>query len=389
MHAPASVCRMSDLGGELDALASGTGFSGVVRIDQSDRIELARAYGLAHRGFEIPNAVDTRFGLASGAKGFTALAVVSLIEEGVLELSTPARSVLGSDLPVIDDGVTVEHLLSHRSGIGDYLDEEAGFEVEEYVMPVPVHELATTEDYLAVLDGHASKFAPGERFAYCNAGYVVLALIAERASGMPFHELVEQRVCRRAGLTDTAFLRSDELPRPDRPRLRRGRRRVEEQRLPSPRAGERRRRDLLHGRGHELVLAGVLRRSDRLHGLGLGDGSAAQRRAETLEALRAGLLAPRVERRRPPGGARRGCLVPVRARSARTRDAHGDLEHERWRVADRSVSRECGFKLSDFPCKTRSCRRLPSRRTCSWDAATRPGRERSGVRTSVSVPAAT
>ena len=77
MHAPASVCRMSDLGGELDALASRTGFSGVVRIDQSDRIELARPYGLAHRGFEIPNAVDTRFGLASGAKGFTALAVVS------------------------------------------------------------------------------------------------------------------------------------------------------------------------------------------------------------------------------------------------------------------------------------------------------------------------
>ena len=63
-----------------------------------------------------------------------------------------------------------------------------------------------------MLDGHASKFAPGERFAYCNSGFVVLALIAERASGMPFHELVEQRVCRRAGLTDTAFLRSDELP---------------------------------------------------------------------------------------------------------------------------------------------------------------------------------
>src|SRR5215211_9467170 len=212
MHAPASVCRMSDLGGELDALASGTGFSGVVRIDQSDRIELARAYGLAHRGFEIPNAVDTRFGLASGAKGFTALAVLSLIEEGVLELSTPARSVLGSDLPLIDDGVTVEDLLSHRSGIGDYFDEEAGFEIEEYVMPVPVHELVTTEDYLAVLEGHASKFAPGERFAYCNGGYVVLALIAERASGVPFHELVEQRICRRAGLTDTAFPRSDELP---------------------------------------------------------------------------------------------------------------------------------------------------------------------------------
>ena len=212
MHAPASVCRMSDLGGELDALASGTGFSGVVRIDQSDRIELARAYGLAHRGFEIPNEVETRFAIASGAKGFTAIAAVSLIEEGVLELSTPARSVLGRDLPLIDDRVTVEQLLWHRSGIGDYLDGEAGCEVGDYVMPVPVHELATTEDYLAVLDGHSSKFAPDERFAYSNGGYVVLALIAERASGAPFHELVEQRVCRPAGMMDTEFLRSDELP---------------------------------------------------------------------------------------------------------------------------------------------------------------------------------
>jgi len=203
---------MADHEHALDALVSETGFSGVIRVDRGDEIELARAYGLAHRGFEIPIEVDTRFGLASGAKNFTALAVVSLIEEGLLELSTTARSVLGRDLPLIDDGVTVEHLLAHRSGIGDYFDEDAGFELEDYVLPVPVHELATTEDYLAVLDGYPTKFAPGERFTYCNGGYVVLALVAERASGVPFHELVEQRVCRRAGLTDTEFLRSDALP---------------------------------------------------------------------------------------------------------------------------------------------------------------------------------
>jgi CubicO group peptidase (beta-lactamase class C family) len=53
---------------------------------------------------------------------------------------------------------------------------------------------------------------PDERFAYNNGGYVVLALIAERASGMPFHELVRRRVCEPAGMTDTGFLRSDELP---------------------------------------------------------------------------------------------------------------------------------------------------------------------------------
>jgi len=108
--------------------------------------------------------------------------------------------------------VTVEHLLSHRSGIGDYFDEDAGHKLADYVMPVPVHELSTTEEYLAVLGGHRTKFAPDELFAYNNGGYVVLALIAERASGVPFHELVRRRVCEPAGLYDTEFLRSDELP---------------------------------------------------------------------------------------------------------------------------------------------------------------------------------
>jgi CubicO group peptidase (beta-lactamase class C family) len=142
----------------------------------------------------------------------TALAVVSLIEEGLLDLSTPARSVLGTDLPLIRDDVTIEQLLAHRSGIGDYLDEELGQDLADYLMPVPVHELADTEQYVAVLDGHPTKFAPGERFSYCNGGYVVLALIAERAAGVPFHDLVQRRVCEPAGMADTAFLRSDELP---------------------------------------------------------------------------------------------------------------------------------------------------------------------------------
>ena len=203
---------MEPLEQAVDSIADATGFSGVVRVDRGDEVELAKAYGLADRGHEIPNALDTQFAIASGNKGFTAVAVASMIEEGSLELSTTARSVLGADLPLIGDDVTVEHLMSHRSGIGDYLDENAGHGVDDYVMPVPVHELATTEQYLAVLDGHPSVFAPGERFAYCNGGYVVLALIAERTSGVPFHDLVRRRVCEPAGMVDTDFLRSDELP---------------------------------------------------------------------------------------------------------------------------------------------------------------------------------
>ncbi len=204
---------MSELEIQIDALAAESRFSGAVRVDRGGEVVLAKAYGLAHRGYEIPNEVDTRYATASGLKGMTALAVMCLVEDGVLALDTTARSVLGDDLPLIADDVTVEHLLAHRSGIGDYLDEDDDeLEVTDYIMPVPVHTLLGPEDYVPILDGHPTKFAAGSDFAYCNGGFVVLALIAERASGVPYHDLVLQRVCEPAGLEDTAFLRSDELP---------------------------------------------------------------------------------------------------------------------------------------------------------------------------------
>lgn len=196
----------------IDAVAGEHGFSGVVSVDRGGAVDFARAYGLAHRAHRIPNTVDTRFAIASGTKGLTALVVVSLIEQGVLSLSSTARSVLRDDLPLIDDRVTVEQLLAHRSGIGDYLDEDDSLDVNDYLLPVPMQQLADPEHYLAVLDGFPAKFPPGARFSYCNSGYVVLALIAERAAGVPYHDLVRTRVCEPAGMPDTEFLRSDELP---------------------------------------------------------------------------------------------------------------------------------------------------------------------------------
>jgi CubicO group peptidase (beta-lactamase class C family) len=144
-----------DPNGELvnavDEIAGAEAFSGVVSVDRPDAPPFARAYGFAHRVLEIENRIDTQFGIASGGKGLTALAVVRLVEAGALDLTTPARSVLGTDLPLIADDVTVEHLLAHRSGIGDYLDEEGDADVTDYVLPVPVHALATTEQFLAAL----------------------------------------------------------------------------------------------------------------------------------------------------------------------------------------------------------------------------------------------
>jgi CubicO group peptidase (beta-lactamase class C family) len=203
---------VSDLAADVDSLAAETRFSGVVRVDLAGETVVAKAWGLARRGDEVANRLDTRFGIASGTKGFTALVVASLCAEGVLGLATQARRFLGADLPLVGDDVTVEQLLAHRSGIGDYLDESVVDDANAYVLPLPVHELATTEDYVRVLEGHAAKFAPDERFEYCNSGYVVLAVVAERATSVAFSELVRERICVPVGMQGTEFLRSDELP---------------------------------------------------------------------------------------------------------------------------------------------------------------------------------
>jgi CubicO group peptidase (beta-lactamase class C family) len=183
-------------------------FAGAVSVSRGDDVEFEQAYGLADRAHGIPATTTTRFAVASASKSFTALAVVALIAEGRLALDTTARSVLGGDLPLIADDVTVGQLLTHRSGIGDYVDED----VEQAPFKVPVQALVTTEDYLPALDGFPTKFVAGTRFSYCNSGYVVLALLAERVSGTPFHDLVAERVFAPAGMSASAFLRSDELP---------------------------------------------------------------------------------------------------------------------------------------------------------------------------------
>jgi CubicO group peptidase (beta-lactamase class C family) len=206
------LIAMDQLTEELERIALATGFSGAVRIDRGDVTELAVAFGMADRRWAIPNTVDTRFGMASVAKGFTALVIASLVEDGTIEWSTTARSVLGDDLVLIDDAVTVEQLMAHRSGIGDYLDENVPVDITDYLLTAPAHELATAEQYLRLLDGFPMTFPPGARFSYCNGGFVVLALIAERASGVDYHDLVRTRVCDPAGMHDTGFLRSDDLP---------------------------------------------------------------------------------------------------------------------------------------------------------------------------------
>ena len=195
----------ADLCATVDGLARDTDFSGVVSVRVGNEVAFEAAYGFADREHQRVSTPETRFGLASGTKGFTALTVMRLIEDQALEPTTTARSVLGTDLPLIDAAVTVEQLLAHRSGIGDYLDEDLIADIEQWPFSVRAQDIARTADCLPLLDGHPQKSPPDQRFSYCNGGYVVLALLCERVTGIDFPDLVQAQVTTRANHTLTLY----------------------------------------------------------------------------------------------------------------------------------------------------------------------------------------
>lgn len=196
---------------DLETLAASIGFSGVVRLDRAGGPTHAFASGFADRRNGVANTLGTRFATASATKGFTALTIVSMAESGDLELSDTVSSLLGPTLPHVDAAVTVEHLLGHTSGVGDYLDEEALGDIDDHVLGVSAHTLERPSDYLELLNQHRQVSAPGARFAYNNSGYVMLALIIEHLAGS-FHDAVRERVLDRVGMARSGFFRSDDLP---------------------------------------------------------------------------------------------------------------------------------------------------------------------------------
>ena len=196
----------------LDAAVAENAFTGVITIDVGGQRILERCEGFMHRAFGVPMVPQARIAVASGSKTFTALAVMRLVEEGRLRLDQPVREILGEDLPLIDDAVTVEQLLTHTSGIGDYLDEDGDWDVSDHVLTRPVHSLTSSEAFLPLLEGHEPKFSPGERFAYCNGGYMVLGLLLERVTGEVYHDVIRRLVIEPAGLESTGFLPLNELP---------------------------------------------------------------------------------------------------------------------------------------------------------------------------------
>jgi CubicO group peptidase (beta-lactamase class C family) len=184
-------------------------FSGVVAVRQADQDLLSGAFGYASRTWDVPMAPGMRFDSASITKVFTAVATLQLIENGAFDLDTSVIEYLGLDGTGISTAVTPYHLLTHTSGIADDADEEAGERYEDLFRDRPNYALLETADFLTQFVGKPPNFAPGTGCRYCNAGYLLLGLMIERASGESFRHYVTEHVFARADMASSGFFRMD------------------------------------------------------------------------------------------------------------------------------------------------------------------------------------
>jgi CubicO group peptidase (beta-lactamase class C family) len=190
-------------------------FSGVISVSNPSGVIYQKACGYRNRAERLPNDPDTSFAIASGTKFFTALAVCQLIDSGRLRLDDRVWDILPYDLKMINKNVTVFHLLTHTSGIGDYIDEEVSsdyYDILSLYDNRPVHKWESLEFYLPMIHEQPQKFAPGARTGYSNAGFILLGLVVESVAKQPYQQYVTENIIRPLGLTRTGFYRMNQLP---------------------------------------------------------------------------------------------------------------------------------------------------------------------------------
>ncbi len=190
-----------------------TGFSGVVSVaPPSGAPSLNLPFGLADRGHLVPNAIDTRFAMASGSKAFTAIAIGLLIQDGRIALETRLAECISSRQFHFGAEVTVGQLLNHTSGIPDYFNEEVEEDFAALWRARPCYAMTSPRDFLPLFETGAMKAPPGDGFLYSNAGYILLGLVVEEATGRDFRSVIAERIFLPCGMSRTGYFAMDALP---------------------------------------------------------------------------------------------------------------------------------------------------------------------------------
>lgn len=185
----------------MDKLANADAFSGTLLIAKNNKPIFSGTYGLASKAYNIPNRIDTKFSIASIGKTFTAIAILQLIEQGKLFLTDTIGKIL-PDYPnkQVSGKVTIHHLLTHSSGLGD-------IHGSEYVCKKGA--LRKVNDYLPLFNRDSLNFKPGDHMAYSNAGYILLGAIVEKVSNQDYFEYIDQHIIKPSGMINTGFYETD------------------------------------------------------------------------------------------------------------------------------------------------------------------------------------
>ncbi|MGE7834922.1 serine hydrolase domain-containing protein [Viridibacillus arvi] len=204
--------RQENLLKKIESVQKETQFSGTIFTKQGTDLRASMSYGYANRSEKIENEVDTKYGIASGCKVFTAIAICQLIEKGELSFESKLQDCLKFEFPHFDENITVHHLLTHTSGVPDYFDEEVMSDFEELWIKTPMYHIRKLQDFLPLFQNEEMKYPAGAKFQYNNSGYILLGLIIEHVSGLSFSDYVETNIFQRAGMLDSGYFEMDALP---------------------------------------------------------------------------------------------------------------------------------------------------------------------------------
>ncbi len=178
-----------------------------------------QSFGLADLDSRAPITPNTQFLLGSVTKQFTAMAVMILQEKGKLQYMDSLAKFC-PEFPGYARTITIRHLLNHTSGLPEYEELLVGkVDFNSYFQsskrPRAAHEFTSREALQALSRQPSLRFQPGEKFEYSNSGYVVLAQIVERLSGMRFAEFLRQNIFDPLGMHDTLVIdeRQQKAPR--------------------------------------------------------------------------------------------------------------------------------------------------------------------------------
>ncbi|UFH52392.1 serine hydrolase [Spirosoma sp. KNUC1025] len=169
-------------------------FSGVVLVAEQGKVRYKKALGTANMATKEPLTTSSAFNLASVSKQFMAMMIMQLQERGKLRYDETVQTYL-PDFPY--PKITIRHLLTHTSGLPEYFDL-----AQQYMGPL---DTLTNEGMLKLLHDHkpALLFQPGDKWSYCNTGYVLLGSIITKVGGMPIETFFDQNIVRPLKLKNT------------------------------------------------------------------------------------------------------------------------------------------------------------------------------------------